>query len=51
MAEALPDYSTRIDSAAASFWDVRSAQSKKSKSQGVINPGDRSEVTGGQHRM
>ena len=49
MTDSLPDYGERVELASAAFWDVRSAQSRKSKSQGVINPGDRSEVTGGQH--
>ena len=49
MATSLPDYNESVRRAAEAFWNVRTAQSEKSKSQGVINPGDRSEVTGGQH--
>lgn len=49
MPSGLPDYTGRVTSAAASFWDVKSNQSQRSLERGVINPGDRAAVTGGQH--
>lgn len=45
----LPDYSGALQQAVASYWDVRRSQALRSKEQGVLNVGLRSEVTGGRH--
>jgi len=45
----LPNYTTLVDTAVAAYWDVRRSQAKRSLAQGVLNPGLRSEVTGGRH--
>ncbi len=49
MAASLPDYSNLVESATRSYWDVRRSQAEESQAQGVLNPGLRSEVTGGRH--
>jgi len=49
MSSTLPDYGDLVDAAVVSYWDVRRSQAKKSIAQGVLNPGLRSEVTGGRH--
>lgn len=49
MADRLPDYSDLVDAAVAAYWNVRRSQSERSIAQGVLNPGLRSEVTGGRH--
>ena len=49
MSNSLPDYTNLVDLAVTAYWDVRRTQSEKSISQGVLNPGTRSEVTGGRH--
>lgn len=45
----LPDYSALVETAVASYWNVRRTQAERSIAQGVLNPGLRSEVTGGRH--
>jgi type II restriction enzyme len=45
----LPDYTSLVDTAVGAYWDVRRSQAKRSHAQGVLNPGLRSEVTGGRH--
>lgn len=49
MTNPLPDYTDLVDAAVAAYWDVRRSQAEKSIAQGVLNPGLRSEVTGGRH--
>lgn len=49
MTDPLPDYSVLVDAAVAAYWDVRRSQAERSIAQGVLNPGLRSEVTGGRH--
>lgn len=49
MTDPLPDYTALVDVAVATYWDVRRSQSQRSIAQGVLNPGLRSEVTGGRH--
>jgi hypothetical protein len=45
----IPDYSDQVGAAVASFWEVRRTQAERSRDLGVLNPGLRSEVTGGKH--
>ncbi len=45
----LPDYSEQVVNAVIDYWDVRRSQAERSRSQGVVNPGIRAEVTGGRH--
>jgi hypothetical protein len=45
----LPDYTTLVDAAVGDYWDVRRSQAERSLALGVLNPGLRSEVTGGRH--
>src|SRR5689334_21221265 len=45
----LPDYAPLVDAAVASYWNVRRTQAEESQARGILNPGLRSEVTGGQH--
>ncbi len=45
----LPDYSQLVDAAIASYWSTRRTQAAQSRARGILNPGLRSEVTGGQH--
>ncbi|MCB1257406.1 MAG: restriction endonuclease [Microthrixaceae bacterium] len=49
MTNPLPDYTDLVINAVTSYWDVRRSQSERSIEQGVLNPGLRSEVTGGRH--
>lgn len=49
MPGSLPEYTGYVREAVASYWDVRRSQSEKSLEQGILNPGLRSEVTGGRH--
>lgn len=49
MTNELPDYRDLVEIAVGSYWDVRRSQAEKSRAQGVLNPGLRSEVTGGHH--
>lgn len=49
MATDLPDYTDLVRSAVESYWDVRRSQARRSRDQGVLNPGLRAEVTGGRH--
>ena len=49
MTDPLPDYTELVDLAVAAYWDVRRSQAERSHAQGVLNPGLRSEVTGGRH--
>ena len=45
----LPDYDPLVQDAVQSYWKIRQAQAKKSRSQGILNTGSRAEVTGGRH--
>lgn len=45
----LRDYSSLVEDAVASYWNVRRRQAELSQSLGVLNPGLRAEVTGGRH--
>lgn len=45
----LPDYNPLVDAAVASYWNTRRSQAEESRARGILNPGLRSEVTGGQH--
>jgi hypothetical protein len=45
----LPDYTSLVDTAVGVYWDVRRSQAARSEASGVLNPGLRSEVTGGRH--
>src|SRR5688572_19309060 len=45
----LPDYTSLVEAAVASYWKVRGTQAEASKSLGVVNTGIRAEVTGGRH--
>ena len=49
MTNPLPDHTPLVEVAVGSYWDVRRSQSERSLAQGVLNPGLRSEVTGGRH--
>ncbi len=49
MPEKLPDYNDKVIVAVETYWQVRERQSRDSLAQGVLNPGLRSEVTGGRH--
>lgn len=49
MSEPLPDYDPLVTAAVATYWRVRRTQAEESRQQGVVNPGLRSEVTGGRH--
>jgi type II restriction enzyme len=45
----LPNYSDAVAVAVAEYWNVRASQAERSRSQGILNTGLRSEVTGGRH--
>lgn len=49
MSSNLPEYTSLVEAAIASYWDVRVRQALSSKALGVLNTGIRSEVTGGRH--
>lgn len=49
MPSGLPDYNEQVVDAVVDYWDVRRSQAERSRSQGVVNPGIRAEVTGGRH--
>ena len=49
MAGSLPNYDEQVKAAVASYWNVRQTQAKQSRDLGVVNTGQRAEVTAGQH--
>lgn len=49
MANEIPDYGPRVRDAVRTYWDVRRSQAERSQKLGVVNTGQRSEVTGGHH--
>ena len=49
MTQHLPDYTGPVAEAVAQYWNVRATQAERSRAQGVLNTGLRSEVTGGRH--
>lgn len=49
MTSSLPDYTLLVDAAVGEYWNVRRGQAERSRAQGVLNTGTRSEVTGGRH--
>jgi Restriction endonuclease XhoI len=49
VSSSLPDYTGLVELAVGDYWDVRWTQAQRSHAQGVLNPGLRSEVTGGRH--
>lgn len=49
LAQTLPDYTGTVAKAVAEYWNVRTSQAERSRAQGVLNTGLRSEVTGGRH--
>jgi type II restriction enzyme len=49
MTTELPDYAPLVELAVTDYWNVRRSQAEQSRARGILNPGLRSEVTGGQH--